>query len=60
MKYSTKKYYERKIIPFHPTKGYRYPNSADRQHRLGKAVDLALTCVTCLGAITTMIFLALL
>ena len=60
MKYSTRKYYERKIIPFQSPKGSRYPNSTDRKYRLDRMVDLALTCVTCLGAITTMIFLALL
>lgn len=60
MKYAAKKYYGRKVIPFQKTKGSRYPNSADRQYRLGRMVDLALTCVTCLGTITTLVFLALL
>ena len=60
MKYSARKYYERKVIPFQPTRGSRFPNSADRQYRLGRMLDLALTCVTCLGAITTLVFLALL
>ena len=60
MKYSARKYYEQKVIPFQNTRGSRYPNSADRQYRLGRMVDLALTCVTCHGAITTLVFLALL
>lgn len=60
MKYSDKKYYERKVIPFQRNKGFRFPNAADRQYRLGRVVDLALTCVTCLGTITTLVFLALL
>ena len=60
MKYTAKKYYGRKVIPFQSTKGFRYPNAADRQYRLGRMVDLALTCITCLGAITTLVFLALL
>lgn len=60
MKYSERKYYERKVIPFHSASGSRYPNAADRQYRLGRVVDLALTCVTCLGAVTTLVFLALL
>ena len=60
MKYAARKYYGRKVIPFQPTRGSRYPNSADRQYRLGQVIDLALTCVTCLGTITTLVFLALL
>lgn len=60
MKYSAKKYYERKAIPFQPTKGSRFPNASDRQYRMERMVDLALTCVTCLGAVTTLVFLALL
>ena len=60
MRYAAKKYYERKVIPFQPPRGSRFPNSADRQYRLARMMDLALTCVTCLGAITTLVFLALL
>ena len=60
MKNTTKKYYEQKVIPFQPLQGSRYPNSADRQYRIGQTLDLALTCVTCLGAVTTLAFLALL
>lgn len=60
MRYAAKKYYKQKVIPFQPRKGSRFPNSADRQYRLAQMTDLALTCVTCLGAITTLVFLALL
>jgi hypothetical protein len=60
MKYSARKYYERKVIPFQPTRGSRYPNSADRQYRMNRMIDLALTGITCLGAITTLVFLAFL
>ena len=59
MKYTARKYYGRKVIPFQSTKGSRFPNAADRHYRLGRIVDLALTCATCIGAITTLIFLAL-
>lgn len=60
MKNRTRKYYERKVIPFHKNQGFRFPNSADRQYRITRLIDLALSCVTCLGAITTLAFLALL
>lgn len=60
MRYAAKKYYERKVIPFQPKKGSRFPNAADHQYRMARMVDLALTCITCLGAIATLVYLALL
>lgn len=57
---AAKKHYERKVIPFQKQKGYRFPNSADRQYRVDRLMDLALACATCLGAVTTLVYLALL
>ncbi len=57
---AAKKYYSRKVIPLSRHRAYRYPNAADKLYRQARLTDLALICMTCLGAGTTLVFFMLL
>ena len=49
-----------KCIPYRSFKVKRYPNGADRHYYKTMVVDLALTAVTCAGAVSALGFLIML
>lgn len=54
------RYRSAKVIPFPARKANRYPHSADPNFRKNQLVDLLLSFATCLGAITTLVYIMLL
>ena len=40
-----------------PIKRYAYPNAAEPEYFLGKALDVITAAVTCMGTVTLMIYL---
>ena len=57
MKKSRTSHATEKVIPYRQFKTKRYPNSADRSYYKALVVDLALTAVTCIGAVSALGFL---
>ncbi len=55
-----KRYHTAKVIPFPTRKANRYPHSADPNFRKNQMVDLLLSFATCLGAVTTLVYIMLL
>lgn len=55
-----KRYHTAKVIPFPARKANRYPHSADPNFRKNQMVDLLLSFATCLGAVTTLVYIMLL
>jgi len=49
-----------KVIPYRNFKAKRYPNGVDHQYYKALLVDLALTTVTCIGAVSALGFLIVL
>lgn len=57
MKKAVRKFYSRKVIPFHSMEGSRYPGGADRRYYKSYLIDCALSAVTTLGAVSAVAFL---
>lgn len=48
------------VISFRNRKGYAYPNAAERDYFVNKALDYALAAATSLGTVTILFFLIVL